>query len=111
MDNHKIWFNNILKDNSVKFYVLEFKNDLIGQLRLNYDEEFPVISISLNKEYRGLGLSKILLSKGLDLVDGKVIAYIKKDNLRSISFFKSMGFKKDCDVVIRECQALKFIKE
>lgn len=111
LDNHKIWFNNILKDNSVKFYVLEFKNDLIGQLRLNYDEEFPVISISLNKEYRGLGLSKILLSKGLDLVDGKVIAYIKKDNLRSISFFKSMGFKKDCDVVIRECQALKFIKE
>lgn len=111
IDNHKIWFNNILKNNSVKFYVLEFKNDLIGQFRLDFDEEFPVISISINKKYRGLGLSKILLSKGLDLVDGKVIAYIKKDNYRSVSFFKSMGFEEDGEVVIKHCQALKFIKE
>lgn len=111
LENHKIWFKNILKDNSVKFYVLEYKNDLIGQLRLDFDEEFPVISISVNKEYRGLGLSKILLSKGLDLVNGKVVAYIKEDNSRSISFFKSMGFKKDSNVVIKDCPALKFIKE
>lgn len=111
LNDHKIWFNNILNDASVKFYVLEFKDDLIGQLRLDFDEEFPVISISLNKEYRGLGLSKILLSKGLELVEGKVIAYIKQDNFRSISFFKSMGFKKDCEVVIKDCQAFKFIKE
>ena len=108
--NHKIWFNNVLKDDAVGFYVLEFKNDIIGQLRLDFDEEFPVISISLNKKYRGLGLSKILLSKGLNLVDGKIIAYIKKDNLRSISFFKSMGFKKESEVVIKNCQAFKFIK-
>ena len=110
LDNHKIWFNNVLKDDAVGFYVLEFKNDIIGQLRLDFDEEFPVISISLNKKYRGLGLSKILLSKGLNLVDGKIIAYIKKDNLRSISFFKSMGFKKESEVVIKNCQAFKFIK-
>lgn len=111
LKDHKIWFNNILNDNSVKFYVLEYKNDLIGQLRLNFDDEFPVISISLNKSYRGLGLSKILLSKGLELINTKVVAYIKKDNLRSISFFESMGFKKESDVQIKGFHALKFIKE
>ena len=37
-------------------------------------------------------------------------ADIKKDNLRSISFFKAMGFKKDCEVIIKDCDALKFIK-
>lgn len=111
LDDHKVWFENILKDDSVKFHVLEYKNDIIGQLRLDFDEKFPVISISLNKKYRGLGLSKVLLSKGLDLVDGKVIAYIKKDNLRSISFFKSMGFKKDSEILIKGCPAFKFIKE
>ena len=110
LEDHKKWFNNILNDDSVKFYVLEYKNDLIGQLRLDFDEKYPVISISLNKKYRGLGLSKILLSKGLELIDGKVIAYIKKENTRSISFFKSMGFKKEGDVVIKNCDALKFIK-
>lgn len=111
LENHKKWFNNILEDNLVNFYVLEYKNDLIGQLRLDFDEVYPVISISLNKKYRGFGLSKILLAKGLDLIDGKVIAYIKKENIRSISFFKSMGFKKDSEVIIKNCVALKFIKE
>ena len=110
LEDHKKWFDNILNDDSVKFYVLEYENDLIGQLRLDFDEKYPVISISLNKKYRGLGLSKILLSKGLELIDGKVIAYIKKENTRSISFFKSMGFKKEGDVVIKNCDALKFIK-
>jgi len=111
LEDHKNWFNNILKDDSVKFYVLEYENDLIGQLRLDFDEKYPVISISLNKKYRGLGLSKILLVKGLELVDGKVVAYIKKDNSRSISFFKSMDFKKEEEVIIKDCEALKFIKE
>lgn len=111
LDNHKIWFNKILNDDSVDFYVLEYMGNLIGQLRLDFDADFPVISISLNKKYRGLGLSKVLLSKGLELVEGKVIAYVKKDNLRSISLFKSLGFKHDADVIINNCGALKFVKE
>lgn len=110
LDDHKIWFNNILKNELVCFYVLEYDGDIIGQLRLDFDEIYPVISISLSKKYRGLGLSKLLLSKGLDLIDGKVVAYIKKDNIRSISFFKSMGFKKDGEVIIKDCEALKFIR-
>ena len=111
LEDHKKWFENILNDDSVKFYVLEYDSDLIGQLRLYFDEKYPVISISLNKKYRGLGLSKVLLTKGLELVDGKVVAYIKKDNSRSISFFKSMGFNKEGEVVIKDCNAFKFIKE
>lgn len=110
LEDHKKWFNNVLNEDSIKFYVLQYKNDLIGQLRLDFDEDYPVISISLNKKYRGLGLSKILLAKGLELIDGKVIAYIKKENIRSISFFRSMGFKKESDVVIKGCKAFKFIK-
>ena len=111
LDGHKKWFNKILKDDLVKFYVLEYEDEIIGQLRLDFDEKYPVISISLSKKYRGLGLSKVLLSKGLELIDGKVIAYIKEDNFRSISFFKSMGFKKDGKVIIKNHEALKFIKE
>ena len=90
---------------------MEYENDLIGQIRFDNDEEYPVISISLNKKYRGLGLSKYLLSKGIeyDSEYDEIVAYIKKDNQRSISLFKSMGFKKVDEVIIKDCDAFKFI--
>lgn len=49
LEDHKRWFNNILRDNSTKFYVLESNEEIIGQIRFDFDEEYPVISISLNK--------------------------------------------------------------
>lgn len=112
-EDHKKWFKKILKEDSTKFFVLEYSGDIIGQLRFDFDEDYPVISISLNKKYRGLGLSKYLLSEGMEYLGdyNKVIAYIKQDNLKSISFFKAMGFKKDHEVLIKGCNAFKFIKE
>lgn len=112
LDDHKKWFKNILNDDLTKFLVLEYEYDIIGQLRFDFDEEYPVISISLNKNYRGLGLSKYLLHKGIKYIDesDKIVAYIKKDNIRSISFFESMGFKKDSEVIIKDCEAFKFIR-
>lgn len=92
---------------------MESNEEIIGQIRFDFDEEYPVISISLNKKYRGLGLSKYLLYKGMEFLEDydSVVAYIKKDNLKSISFFKSMGFKKESEVVIKDSHAFKFIKE
>ena len=112
LEDHKKWFKNILKDDSVKFFVLEYENDLIGQIRFDTDDEYPVISISLNKKYRSLGLSKYLLSMGIEYNSeySEIVAYIKKDNQRSISLFKSMGFEKVGEVIIKDCDAFKFIR-
>ena len=102
----------MLRDDSVKFFVLEHDGDIIGQIRFDLDELHPVISISMNKKYRGLSLSKYLLDKGINCLDnfGKIVAYIKKDNLKSISFFKSMGFEFEEEVMIKNCEALKFVR-
>ena len=90
---------------------MAYGDEIIGQLRFDFDENYPVISISLNKNYRGLGLSKYLLDKGIKYIDeSKIVAYIKKNNIRSISFFESMGFKKDREVIIKDCEAFKFIR-
>ncbi len=108
LETHKKWFNKILNDNTTKFLVLEYKSDIIGQLRFDFDEKYPVISISLNKKYRGLGLSKYLLNKGIDYIGEDIlIADIKKTNTKSISFFKAMGFKKHGE--IRDGSALRFV--
>lgn len=113
LETHKRWFKGILKNDLIKFLVLEYAEEIIGQLRFDFDEQYPVVSISLNKNYRGLGLSKYLLKKGFEYLGefDKIVAYIKKDNIKSISFFKSMGFKLDCKLVIKDCEALKFIKD
>lgn len=112
LEDHKKWFKNVLNDDITKFLVLEYAGEIIGQLRFDFDETYPVISISLNKSYRGLGLSKYLLNEGINYIGQteKIVAYIKKDNIRSISFFKSMGFKKDSEVIIKNCEAFKFIR-
>ena len=112
LEDHKKWLKNVLNDDITKFLVLEYAADIIGQLRFDFDETYPVISISLNKNYRGLGLSKFLLNEGIKYIgeSEKIVAYIKKDNIRSISFFKSMGFKKDSEVIIKNCEAFKFIR-
>lgn len=113
LEDHKNWFKKMLNDDSVEFFVLEYNGNIIGQLRFDFDEQYPVISISLNKKYRGLGLSKYLLAKGMKYLgeSDKIVAYIKPENFKSISFFKSMGFKKDDEVVINDCHAFKFIME
>lgn len=113
LEDHKVWFSNMLKDDSVKFLVLEYAGDIIGQLRFDLDDEFPVVSISLDKEYRGFGLSKLLLSKALSYLNRnynfkKVIAYIKRDNVKSISFFESMGFNLVKSINIKGNNALMY---
>lgn len=112
LKTHKKWFNGILNDNTTEFLVLEYDSDIIGQLRFDFDEKYPVISISLNKKYRGLGLSKYLLNKGITYIkenynQDTLVADIKKSNARSVSFFEAMGFKKECE--IRNGSALRFI--
>lgn len=110
LENHKIWFENILKGDSTKFFVLEFENDIVGQIRFDFDEEYPVISISLNKKYRGLSLSKFLFSEGLEAIgEDIVLAYIKSENKRSIGFFESIGFEFEEECIIKGNDALKFV--
>ena len=89
-----------MDDDTTEFMVLEYDSDIIGQLRFDFDEKYPVISISINKKYRGLGLSKYLLNNGINYIkenynQNTLIADIKKSNARSISFFEAMGFKKE----------------
>ncbi len=95
-NEHRNWY---LKNYKKNFYVLDFNGKAIGQLRFRKEEDKYIVSISLKKEYRGFGLSKYLLKKGIERffkenknVDN-IVAYIKKDNLKSKNLFKSFSFK------------------
>ncbi len=100
METHKKWFNRILNDDTTGFMVLEYGHDIIGQLRFDFDEKYPVISISLNKKYRGLGLSKYLLNNGINYIkenynQNTLIADIKKAMQDQFHFLRLWDLKKN----------------
>ncbi|AEH44330.1 pseudaminic acid biosynthesis-associated protein PseG [Thermodesulfatator indicus DSM 15286] len=98
-EEHKRWFANNYRNN---FYVIVFRRKVIGQIRFSVKSENneAIVSISLHRNYRQLGLGKFLLKKGLKkFLEGnksitKIIALIKKSNYKSKSLFESVGFEK-----------------
>lgn len=110
LENHKKWFKNILNSDLYELFVLEFENDIVGQVRFDFNDKYPVISISLNKKYRNLSLSKFLLSTAIDSVDENTfLAYIKVENEHSIGLFKGVGFEFIEKCSINGYESLKFI--
>lgn len=98
-EEHKRWFLSNYRGN---FYVIEFRGKVIGQIRFNVINENneAIVSISLHRNYRQLGLGKFLLKEGLkrfleeNRSINKIIALIRKINYKSKSLFESIGFKK-----------------
>jgi|GEM_PF-2274330 len=85
----------IAKDNSnnvVGLCTLLFGNTLINQNHLGE------IGIAVDEKYRGRGISSKLVKEMINISRDSSIRIIKaiiiEDNIRAISFFKKIGFKK-----------------
>lgn len=98
-EDHKVWFENILKSNNHVFYVVTDNTDeFLGQLRYKIENDSATISISLCKSISGKGLSKILVKKSIELIREErtglknIIAYVSNDNIASKKLFESTGF-------------------
>lgn len=105
---HGVWLRSRLADTqSCQLYIAEAKNGLpIGMVRFDQEmlagENLPSgvwwISYSLDISFRGLGLARELIQKGLTrLADTKahaptVKALVKSDNTASIKTFESLTF-------------------
>jgi RimJ/RimL family protein N-acetyltransferase len=80
------------------FYIFEYKNTPVAQLRFDTGEE-AVISYSIDKKYRGRGWGTLVLQSGIELFRDEcqetipVVGYIKAGNENSHRVFKGLGFK------------------
>ena len=100
-EDHKGWFENRIKDRDCFMLILENDNNLpIGQVRFqNHRQNHKsVISISIDKKYRGLGYAPKMLEQACDLFfqtfPGFTIeAYIKETNKASVNSFVNTGFQ------------------
>jgi len=98
-EEHKIWYNDIIKDKECFFYVIfDNKNNFVGQIRFNRKNNKVFISISIHKDFRGKGLSTFVLKETCRMYfnenksENIISAYIKKNNQSSIKSFEKTGF-------------------
>ncbi|MGS0973005.1 MAG: GNAT family N-acetyltransferase [Candidatus Izemoplasmataceae bacterium] len=99
-DEHCRWFEKILDDEAVVFYIVtDINHSFLGQIRYNITNQSAVVSISFSVMLKGKRLSKSILKKSMTklFVDkpklNSITAYVSEDNIASIRLFTNSGYK------------------
>jgi RimJ/RimL family protein N-acetyltransferase len=93
--DHMDWFLTKLNSKNCDLCILKFKNNLIGQVRLEKQNNSWLIDFSIDSNYRGLNMAYCMFSLlFLKFPDRKLIAKVKSSNKASIRVFEKLNFKK-----------------
>lgn len=94
-EEHQKWFASKLGNSNSKVYLMLKREEPVGQIRFDRENDYWKLSYSIAREYRGQGLGTELVKLGLEEVRGKVKAWVKKDNPASLKVFDSLGFGRE----------------
>jgi len=114
-NDHVIWFERKNNDPDSYLYIAENTDrKSVGQVRFELEGNDAIISISLDRKFRGKGYGSIIIAlasqKIFEISEVNVIhAYIKKGNIASKSAFQKAGFIFLENAVINDQQAGHFI--
>ena len=98
-EDHRQWFERIMADDKVLLYIMMDKENPVGQIRLNLENDSAEIGYSIAAEYRGKGYGHKILQLIVDEVKEHhpgimtLIAKVKPDNLASKKLFESEGYE------------------
>lgn len=97
LKHHKIWLKKKISNKS--FHIIFFnENERAGYVRFDkINIKKFVVSIAVNKKFKGYNVAKIALFKALNKIKLQkiiIIAKIKSNNLESKKFFLKCGFMK-----------------
>ena len=91
--DHKNWFTSRLKK-LPKIFIFKKDKKLFGQVRFEKIKDNYEIDYSVLKTFRGKGLSKLMLLKGiLKGPTGRYVGKVKKNNQISKKVFERLNFK------------------
>jgi len=95
---HKEWFKKKLQDPGSHLLIFHQDNEEVGLIRLDKTGDEWIISVNLEKKFRGMGLAVRMIEIATEHIlqqDLKSIAaFIKPDNIASIKVFQKAGYKK-----------------
>jgi len=96
---HTDWFSRKVEDKKALLLVFENEENIpVGQIRIEQKTEENIIGISIDKNFRGLGLAVPMLTTACgvfftEFQAKNIHAYIKKTNLASLNSFRKAGFE------------------
>ncbi len=112
LDTHKKWYTSKLQQENSLFFVARIGEAAVGMLRFDIAEDHALIGISIDKEYRGMGLATRLLIDIQEIYfnDYKmpIVALIKQSNIGSIKAFKRAGFVQFSEKTINDVPSFEY---
>ncbi|WP_069187756.1 GNAT family N-acetyltransferase [Clostridium diolis] len=99
-EDHIKWFNDKINSNKCFVFILKFKGNSAGLVRIDVEDKKAIISYSIDKNYRGRGLSKVMLDLlETEVVNNKIsinnlIGLVKFENVASQKVFESLKYNK-----------------
>ncbi len=96
---HTEWFSRKTEDKKALLLVFENEENIpVVQIRIEQKTEENIIGISIDKNFRGLGLAVPMLKSACEVFFTEfqaknIHAYIKKTNLASLNSFRKAGFE------------------
>ncbi len=104
-DQHQLWFAEKLRSHDSLIFIAMDQDRPIGLLRYEIANKSAVLSVSLDRQFRGRGYGTAILSLGLEELFRatrveKVKAYVRPGNLASVTLFTRSGFaQRETDVI------------
>ena len=89
--DHLRWVENAIKSDAKRVDIAELDGQLIGWVRFDFDEETE-LSWYVDKNFRGAGNGRLIVSEALKTFNGPVLAVIKPENVGSIRIAQRNGF-------------------
>lgn len=108
---HLEWFERMLADKSIQFFVVTVDEKLAAQVRFKLADDNAEISISIAEGFRGAGYSCKIMKDAIDCLrtetDVKTLtAVVRKSNARSVNFFYKSGYTLSSEKIINDIDCL-----
>ena len=116
LKEHTEWFTRKIEDSNHIFYLFEWGDKPIAQLRFDLKDNAFWINYSIASEFRGQGWSSAVIRLGVQNLDKEmdsksvIKAIVKYSNLASAKTFVNCSFRRIEDCSINEEKYMVFIK-
>jgi UDP-2,4-diacetamido-2,4,6-trideoxy-beta-L-altropyranose hydrolase len=114
-EDHHVWFVTKMGDRDCAFFIVTDQWDTpVGQVRFDQARSEAVISVSLDRKFRGRGTGAAVISLACRQLfkeaDARLVhAYVKTDNATSVGAFVKAGFTQAEPTVVHGQNAVHFV--